>query len=323
MDLSQATDELLAAPWEAFVETRTRLADQLAGAGRREDSRVLKKIRRPTASAWATNQVVRRARAAVDAYLAASDELRLQQAAMLRGGDGGARAAYQAAAEAFRQATAALTQAARQALGQGGREPDRAQLEGVVANVRAAALADDRRAELLAGRLLADLPAGEGGLEGIFGASLAASAAATAPLVRSPAPGAAPPAGHRAPEEVHAKRAAEGQGDREAEAHAKREAEARAKREEHARLVAAAVQEESAARDAAAAAGVEAQQARAAREQAEEGLRDAEAAAAKARQALQEAKTALQAAEHVAKARDAAADRAARHRQALEKRAPR
>src|SRR3569623_1866599 len=127
MDLSQATDELLAAPWEAFVETRSRLADELARAGKRDDSRALKKIRRPTAAAWATNQVVRRARPAVDEYLAASDDLRARQAALV--GGGADRAAYQSAAEAFRQATAALTQAVRKLLAHGAREPDRAQIE--------------------------------------------------------------------------------------------------------------------------------------------------------------------------------------------------
>ena len=76
MDLNQATDQLLSAAWESFVETRARLADELARAGQRDESRALKKLRRPTAAAWATNQVVRRERAAVDGYLAASDELR-------------------------------------------------------------------------------------------------------------------------------------------------------------------------------------------------------------------------------------------------------
>src|SRR3569832_2384881 len=135
MDLSQATDELLAAPWEGFVETRGKLADELARAGKRDDSRALKKIRRPTASAWATNQVVRRARPAVDRYLAASDELRARQAALV--GGGGDRAAYQPAAEAFRQTTTTQTQTNQKKQKQGGRDPDRAQIEGVMANVRA------------------------------------------------------------------------------------------------------------------------------------------------------------------------------------------
>src|SRR3569832_144995 len=138
MDLSQATDELLAAPWEGFVEARGKLADELARAGKRDDSRALKKIRRPTASAWATNQVVRRARPAVDRYLAASGELRARQAALV--GGGGARAAYQPAAEAFVLASAALSLAVRMVLVLGGRDPDRALIVGVMANVRAGAL---------------------------------------------------------------------------------------------------------------------------------------------------------------------------------------
>lgn len=315
MDLSRATDELLAAPWDSFVETRTRLAAELAGAGRRDDSRALKKIRRPTAAAWATNQVVRRARAAVDAYLAASDALRDRQAAMLEGG-GGDRAAYQAATGSFRQATAALTQAVRNVLGHEGREPDRAQVEGVMANVRAAALGDDRRAELLAGRLLAELPAGEGGLEGVFGASLAASAAATGPVTRAPAPHEKP---YPAPARDHQRTHAEAHAKRETEGRAKREAEARAKHEEHARRLAAAADEEARAREAAATATAEAEQARAARAEAEERLKDAEAAVVKARQELHDAKATLQTAERTAKDSQAAVDRATERREALEK----
>lgn len=307
MDLSHATDELLAAPWESFVETRTRLADELAGAGKREDSRALKKIRRPTAAAWATNQVVRRSRAAVDAYLAASDDLRGRQAALLGGGD---RSAYQAAAEAFRQATASLTQAVRQVLQHGGRPPDRAQIEGVMANVRAAALAGERRADLLAGRLLADLPSGQGGLEGVFGADLVAHAASTAPRTTVFAG------------KPHAAANDAGTADRPYDPRhqpdAQREADARAAREERARRVAAAMEEEAAAITAAAAASAEAERARAARGDAEQWLKEAEAAVTKARATLHDAKAIVQAAERAARDRQAAADRARARRESLE-----
>jgi len=323
MDLNQATDELLAAPWESFVETRARLAGELADAGKRDDSRALKKIRRPTAAAWATNQVVRKARHAVDGYLAASDELRSRQAATLAGG--GDRAAYQAAAESFRQATASLTHAIRKVLQQGGREPDRGQIDGVVANVRAAALADQRRPELLAGRLLADLSAGDGDLEGVFGASLAAGAGATAPVSRVVV-GAGK--AHAAANDTHAPRTeghakGDGKRDGEAEAHAKREALARARRAEQARRVAAALDEEKAARAAAAEASDEAERARAMRDEAQERLSAAEAAVADARAALHDAKTALQAAERAAKERQAALERATERRHGLEKQAER
>jgi len=320
MDLNQATDELLAAPWESFVETRTRLAGELAGAGKRDDSRALKKIRRPTAAAWATNQVVRKARDAVDGYLAASDDLRSRQAATLAGG--GDRAAYQAAADSFRQATASLTQAVRKVLQQGGREPDRGQVEAVVANVRAAALADQRRPELLAGRLLADLSAGDGDLEGVFGASLAAGVAASAPVSRVVV-GAGK--SHAAANDTHGPRAAgpHGKGDGEAQAHAKREAEARARREEHARRVAAAIDEEKAARQAAAEASDEAERARSTQDEAQERLSAAEAAVAEARAALHDARTALHAAERAAKERQAALERATDRRHGLEKQSER
>ena len=308
MDLSQATDQLLAAPWESFVETRARLADELARAGKRDDSRALKKLRRPTAAAWATNQVVRQERAAVDGYLAASDELRSRQGAML--GGGGERGAFQAAAEALRTATATLSLAVRQVLQQGGREPDRAQIEGVMTNVRAAALGD-RRAELLAGRLLADLPAGDD-LAGLFGASLAAGAATTAPV-----------APRRSPEvKAHGEGPDDHGARRSREAEEKREAEARARREEHTRLLAAARAEEAAARDTATAAAAAATKAGATRDKAKDHLDQLAAAVTRARDALDEATAALHAAEREATRSETRAHRASQHRQSLEKASP-
>jgi len=308
MDLSQATDELLSAPWESFVETRARLAEELAGAGKRDDSRALKKLRRPTAAAWATNQVVRREREAVEAYLAASDELRSRQGAML--GGGGERGAFQAATERLRSATASLSQAIRRALDQGAREPDRTQIEGVLANVRTAALNDDQRATLLAGRLLADLTAGED-LASLFGASLAAGAATTPP-VSHPSPKEKDPAKSHNDNAIH-------HAD---EAKAKREAEARARREEHARLLAAAKAEESAAREAAVNATAAADKARAIHDKAQDHLAELEASLTKAREALEEATTALHSAEREATNSESAAHRATHHRQTLEKASP-
>ena len=307
MDLNQATDQLLSAAWESFVETRARLADELARAGQRDESRALKKLRRPTAAAWVTNQVVRRERAAVDGYLAASDELRSRQEAML--GGGGERAAFQAAAEGLRGATASLSQAVRRALHQGDREPDRAQIEGVLANVRTAALDGDQRAALLAGRLLADLVPGED-LAGLFGASLAAGAAST--------PAVSPPPAPAVKEETRVDHAAR----RSQEAEARRQAEARARREEHARLLAAARAEESTAREGADAAAAAAAKARTTRDEAQNHLDELETALTKARDALKEATAALRTAEREESESEATAHRASHHRQTLEKASP-
>jgi hypothetical protein len=255
MDERDALDQLFASPLEGFVEARARLAGELAAAGRKADAQALKKARKPSASAWATNQVVRRARAEVDAFLGASARLRQDQAAMLAGRTD--RAAYQARADELRQATAALADAARRVLGALGRDDDRHVVERIVANARAAALTDEARAALLEARLVADL---DGGAE-VFGGLLAEGAAALAlPTARAPAP-AAPPT-ERAP--------------------TARELEARRRDEERARQLEAARREETAARAVAATATAAATRAREARDEARRRLDDAEAELARA-----------------------------------------
>src|SRR6516225_7784737 len=136
MDDREARDELYAAALDAFVETRARLAAALAAAGHKAEAQTLKKLRRPSPSAWATNQVVRRARGDVDAFLEASDRLRASQAALV--GGQGDRGVYQADVEELRRASASLSEVARRILGERGRADDRALVERVLANARAA-----------------------------------------------------------------------------------------------------------------------------------------------------------------------------------------
>jgi hypothetical protein len=169
MDARAMLDELFGAPLDKFVETRDRLAADLLRAGSKDESRALKKVKRPSPSAWATNQVVRRARPEVDDFLGASDRLRRSQAAVVagRGGETG----YQAGVESLRQATAALGQAARTVLAEAGRGDDRHLVERVLANVRAAALADARREELLAAQLASDVDDGGALFGGLLGAA--------------------------------------------------------------------------------------------------------------------------------------------------------
>jgi hypothetical protein len=167
-------DELFAAAPDAFVATRDRLAAELAGAGKKGESQALKKVRRPAPSNWATNQVVRRARSAVDELLDATERLRRAQDALLAGR--GAQAQYQEGVEALRRATAALSKGARDVLAEAGRADDRHLIERVLANVRAAASSPERRSALLAGRLTADLEPGEE----LFGATVGAPAPTSA-----------------------------------------------------------------------------------------------------------------------------------------------
>ncbi|HSZ82799.1 MAG TPA: hypothetical protein VLA14_10985 [Polyangia bacterium] len=249
MDEREALDELYAGPLDGFVEARARLGAALAAAGRKADAQAVKKARKPSASAWATNQVVRRARAEVDAFLDASARLRQDQAAMLAGLTD--RETYQARADDLRRATAALADAGRRVLDEIERGDDRQLVDRVVANARAAALTEDARAALLEGRLAADVDAGPEAFGGLFADGIAV-AAAPAPA-RTPA--AAPPP---------------------APAPTARELEARRREEERARQLEAARREELAARAVAATAAATATRAREARDEARRRLDDAE-----------------------------------------------
>jgi hypothetical protein len=280
MDEREALDELYAAPLEGFVEARARLGAALAAAGRKADAQALKKARKPSASAWATNQVVRRARAEVDAFLDASAGLRQDQAAMLAGlAD---RETYQARADDLRRATGALADAARRVLDEIKRGDDRQLVDRVVANARAAALTDAARAALLGGRLAVDVDAGTEAFGGLF----ADGAALTATSAPSRAPAAAP----RSTFPVTAPTA--------------RELEARRRDEERARQLEAARREEIAARAVATTAAATATREREARDEARRRLDDAEVE--------------LERTQREAASAEAGAERASRHRARFE-----
>jgi hypothetical protein len=291
MDPRQATGELFSAPLDAFVETRARLAAALIAAGHRAEGQALKKLRKPSPSAWATNQVVRRARAQLDAFLAASEHVRESQGALVAGR--GDRGVYQADLEELRGATAALADAARRVLEETGRGDDRALVDRIVANARTAALTEGARAQLLGGELEADL---DGGADA-FGGLLAAGAAAHAgPPVRAQAPKPAPPAGPTA-----------------------REQEAQRREEARRRELDEATRDEAEARAAAATAETAAKRARERLDEARRRVEEAERTVREASLALREAETAQRGAQREADEAAARAGRATRRREALEK----
>jgi hypothetical protein len=293
MDAREATAELFSAPLDAFVETRTRLAAALIAAGQRAEGQTLKKVRKPSPSAWATNQVVRRARAELDAFLAASEHLRESQGAIVAGR--GDRGVYQADVDELRGATTALAAATRRVLDEAGRGDDRALVDRVVANARAAALTEAARAQLLGGVLEADLDGGADAFGGLFAPGAPAAAgpprpAAARPPVAAPAPG-----------------------------QAAREQEAQRREEARRRELDEATRDEAEARAAAASAETAAKRAREDLDGARRRLEDAERAVREASHALREAETAQRTAQREADEAGARAGRATRRREALEK----
>jgi hypothetical protein len=304
MDQHEAEGELFGASLDAFVETRARLAAALTAAGHKAEAQALKKVRRPAPSAWATNQVVRRARAEVDAFLEASDRLRDSQAALVAGG--GDRGVYQADTEDLRRATTTLAEAARRLLGELGRPDDRAVVERVLANARAAALTGEARAALLGGALIADLDGGDA-----FGGLLAAGGADAPAAARAPSP-------RSAPRPRSAPNAGPASSAREAEAH-RREQEASARQNDRASELADARRDEAAAREQGAATEAAATRARDALAEARRRADAAHEAARDAERAVRDAEATLREAQRQAAEAETRAGRATRRREALEK----
>ena len=100
-DSQQSLEALYAAPLASFITERNRLAAEMRAAGKGDAAKELARCRRPTASAWAVNQLYWHEREAFDALFAA--------AARLRKGDLKETGAYrEALREAQRQAAAIL-----------------------------------------------------------------------------------------------------------------------------------------------------------------------------------------------------------------------
>jgi len=79
--LEDETDRLYGLPLNEFVAERNRLAKELRGAGEREQAEAVARLEKPTAVAWAVNQLRRREERDVDRLLAVADDLRKAQAA--------------------------------------------------------------------------------------------------------------------------------------------------------------------------------------------------------------------------------------------------
>ncbi len=79
-DLNTAADELYGLPARDFTAARDRLAAEVRKAGDRDLAAAIKKLRRPTATAWFANQLVRQSPDQVADLLATGVALRRAQA---------------------------------------------------------------------------------------------------------------------------------------------------------------------------------------------------------------------------------------------------
>src|SRR5262245_7148705 len=110
-------DELFALAPGEFVAARDSLAKRLEAAGERELARVVRALKRPTASAWAVNQLARRMPKEIERLLEAGRALREAEAEALRGGAG---EPYLGAGRAEREIVAKLVRDAEATLARSG-----------------------------------------------------------------------------------------------------------------------------------------------------------------------------------------------------------
>jgi DNA repair exonuclease SbcCD ATPase subunit len=218
-NLARAADELYALAPAAFTAARDERASQARAAGDASLATEIRKLRRPTVSAWLVNLLAREAAGKVDDLLELGQSLREAQRAL----DGDLLRDLSAQR---RQLVAAISQEVKRLADQAGQAVS-AQVEREVRDTLEAALADPAAADAVrSGRLTSPISyAGLG--EGIGVGDAVAAAPAPAPRSPREAPRPARGGGKQA---VPAKREAEaaGRAQREAEAaeRARQEAEA-------------------------------------------------------------------------------------------------
>jgi hypothetical protein len=146
LNLAQVADELYGLPPGAFREARDERAGQARAAGDRDLADAIRKLRRPTVSAWLVNRLAREASGQVDELLELGESLREAQQALA--GD-----RLRDLSTQRRRLVTGLVQEARRLADQAG-QPFGAPAEREVQDTLEAALADPAVAEAVrSGRL--------------------------------------------------------------------------------------------------------------------------------------------------------------------------
>ena len=159
MDLTEAIAALYAGPLDAFTPSRDALAKQLRGDGDREAADRVKRLRKPSVTAWALN----RARAAdperVSELLVAGERLRDAQDGLFGAGSSegsGGRDALRTASAGERRLVDALVAAAEAQLAAAGHTPTPTMSNRLFATLRAVSTDDEARGALSSGTLARD-----------------------------------------------------------------------------------------------------------------------------------------------------------------------
>jgi len=147
-------DKLFALPLEEFTAARNELARRLAKDGDKERAEEVRGLAKPSVPVWTVNQLARQEKAMVRSLLDAGVKLRKAQEQALGGGNPDA---LRAAQRDEREALRALTQRAAELLREAGRPAGPAVVERINNTLAAAAVMDDARDDLKAGRLTTEL----------------------------------------------------------------------------------------------------------------------------------------------------------------------
>src|SRR3954447_8691845 len=147
MAADDIAERLYGLPLEEFTAERDSAARELRREGSKEDADKVKSLKKPSAPAWALNQLARTGD--LDDALAAGEELREAQEEVLGGGD---RDRLRAAVEAERGAIDSAVKRAGELLG----KPSAQMLERVRDTLHAASGDDEVRDRLRSGRLVED-----------------------------------------------------------------------------------------------------------------------------------------------------------------------
>ena len=155
MGVESELDRLFGLPLGEFTPARNDLVKRLKAEQATDDAELVRALQKPTVPVWTVNQLSRVDRAGIRALLDAGKELRDAQQRLLHGGDAGGALRQAAARE--RRAVERLTERARAVLDAAKRPATAAVLDRIGTTLRAAAVTDDGRELLEAGRLTAEL----------------------------------------------------------------------------------------------------------------------------------------------------------------------
>ena len=150
MELDSEIDKLYGVPLDEFVHDRDELAKRLRREGEREAAEQVKKLRKPSAGAWALNQAVRRRRQETDGLLAAGERLRAAHESLMSGGD---QAELRDAMREERELASGLADCAEAIASETGKSGP-ALRERVRSTLHAAAVDEEARDELARGRFV-------------------------------------------------------------------------------------------------------------------------------------------------------------------------